>query len=99
MNLVLAKDAPAARNERLSIRTTPEEKSLVERAAEASRLNMSQFVMQAAVRSAESVLADQTRFTLGTAQWEAFSEALDRPAREIAQLSEAAARKTPFSAR
>lgn len=93
------KDSSAIRKERFSIRTTPEEKSLVERAAEVSRMNMSQFVIQAAVRSAESVLADQTRFTLDHEQWAAFSEALDRPDRQIEPLKEAASRKSPFRGR
>jgi len=89
----------SAKQDRFSIRASTEEKALVERAAEVSRMSMSQFVIQAAVRSAETALADQTRFTLAPDQWAAFTDALDRPAREIAELKAAAAKESPFSGR
>lgn len=87
------------RCDRFSIRTTSREKALVEQAAEVTRMNTSQFVLQAAVRSAEEVLADQTRFVLSPEKWEAFVEALDRPAREIPALKRAVAKPSPFSDR
>ncbi|MDO8962935.1 MAG: DUF1778 domain-containing protein [Coriobacteriia bacterium] len=81
---------------RLSIRATDEEKHLLERAARASHVSASRFVMQAALRSAEEVLVDQSRFTLPPAQWAAFTELTDRPAREIPALKRAAGRPSPF---
>lgn len=88
-----------AKTQRLNIRTTDEEKMLVEQAARALRLNSSQFVLQAAIRSAEEVLADRTRFVLPHDQWTLFSEMLDRPARDIPAVKAAAAKRSPFSAR
>ncbi len=99
MSTHVAAMRPSAKQDRFSIRTSTEEKALVERAAELSRMSMSQFVVQAAVRSAETVLADQTRFTLAPDMWAAFTDALDRPAREIAELKAAAAKESPFSGR
>jgi len=89
----------AAKAQRLNIRVTREVKALVERAARASRMNASQFVLQAAVRSAEDVLADQTRFTLPPEQWTAFTALLDRPAHSLPSLEEAAGKRRPFDDR
>ena len=85
--------------ERLNIRTTTAEKALVEQAARASHVTSSQFVLQAALRSAEEVLADQTRFTLPPEKWAEFVALLDRPARDLPALREAASRPSPFSDR
>ena len=87
------------KSDRFNIRTTSHEKSLVAQAAHLAKMTTSQFVLQAAVRSAEEVLADQTRFVLAPKEWEAFVEALDRPAREIPALKQAASRPSPFSGR
>ncbi len=87
------------KGERFNIRAKREEKALVEQAAIASHMTTSQFVMQAALRSAEEVLADQTRFALPADQWDSFVAALDRPARVIAELEQAASKPSPFNER
>lgn len=69
------------------------------RAAELAHMTTSQFVLQAAMRSAEELIANQTRFTLPSAQWDAFVAALDRPEREIPALKNAAEKPSPFSDR
>jgi uncharacterized protein (DUF1778 family) len=90
-------DATApAKTDRLNIRATAYEKALVELAARVSRVTTSQFVLQAAMRSAEDVLADQTRFELPEEKWLAFEEALDRPARVVPALARAIAASDPF---
>lgn len=81
---------------RFNIRATEAEKRLVERAARAARVTASQFMLQAAVRSAEELLADETRFVLSLDQWRAFTSRLDQPAREIASLRAAASKPSPF---
>jgi uncharacterized protein (DUF1778 family) len=70
-------DPARTKAERFNIRVTPEEKTLVEQAARASRVSASRFILQAALRSAEEALADQTSFVLPSAQWDAFVERLD----------------------
>jgi uncharacterized protein (DUF1778 family) len=87
------------KDQRLNIRATAEVKNLVEEAARTTHMTASAFVLQAALRSAQEVLADQTRFVLPEEQWAEFSALLDRPAREIAALKQAAARPSPFSER
>lgn len=90
-------ERPSAKAERLNLRSTEAEKRLLERAAEASHMTVSQFVMQAATRSAEDVLVEQTRFVLSAEQWSQFVELLDRPARVIPALAAAAARQSSRS--
>jgi len=84
---------------RLSIRATDNEKRLLERAAEMSHVTASQFVMTAALRSAEEVLGDRTCFVIPPKQWDAFTQSLDRPARAVPALERAASRPSPFGER
>jgi uncharacterized protein (DUF1778 family) len=81
---------------RLSIRASETEKSLLERAARVRRMNTSQFVLQASLTAAESVLFEQTIFTLPPEQWKAFCDRLDAPARVIPALQELLSRPEPF---
>jgi uncharacterized protein (DUF1778 family) len=48
--------------------------------------------------SAEDVLVDQNRFVLPPEGWRAFVDMLNRPARAIPALTEAASKPSPFSA-
>lgn len=84
------------REERLNLRVTAHEKRLLERAAEASHATSTQFILQAALRSAEEVLAEETRFVLDPEQWSAFTALLDRPTCAIPALTDAASRPSPF---
>ncbi len=71
---------------RLSIRLSAKEKQILTQAARAQRTNVSQFVLQASLDAAHAVLADQTEFRLPPAQWKAFCERLDAPAKVIPAL-------------
>jgi uncharacterized protein (DUF1778 family) len=82
----------AVKAARLNIRATAAEKDLIEAAARATHQNASRFVMQAALSSAQTVLADQTRFVMADAAWDAFTRRLDAPARVIPALLAAAER-------
>jgi uncharacterized protein (DUF1778 family) len=84
--------ADPLRDTRLNIRATAAEKELIEAAARTTHQNASRFVMQAALSSAESVLADQTRFVLDDEAWDAFMRRLDEPARVVPALREAVER-------
>lgn len=84
------------RDERFNIRVRQDEKALIERAARIEGLTTSQFLVRAALRSAEQVLGDRRDFVLPAADWDAFVEALDRPARVIPELRAAALKPRPF---
>lgn len=95
----IAAEAKNTKSTRLSIRATDAEKQLLEQAASQSRVTASQFVMDAALRSAEKVLSERTHFVVSPAEWEAFATLLERPARTLSSLRVAACKPSPFSAR
>ena len=71
---------------RLSIRASEPEKTILAQAARARHTNISQFVLQASLDAAHTVLVDQTEFRLPPEQWQAFCERLDEPAQVIPAL-------------
>ena len=71
---------------RLSIRASEPEKIILAQAARARHTNISQFVLQASLDAAHTVLVDQTEFRLPPEQWQAFCERLDEPAQVIPAL-------------
>lgn len=94
---VTAERTPQNRDRRLNIRASAAEKTVLEQAAAASHIGVSQFMLQAALRSAEEVLADQTRFVVSAGAWAEFTALLDRPARVIPALREAVGKPSPFA--
>lgn len=87
--------APAARrasrptqpkSERLAVRISPEQRSLLAAASRAEDTTITGFVLRAATRAAEDALADRRRFVLAEPEWAAFLTALDRPPRNLPHL-------------
>jgi uncharacterized protein (DUF1778 family) len=85
------------KEERLQIRVDPADKTLLERAAAASHLNVSSFVVQAAASRAEEILAERSSIRLSAEAAVAFSEALERPSEVNDRLAVALRRKRKFS--
>lgn len=85
------------KEERLQIRVDPADKLLLERAAAASHLNLSAFVVQAAAAKAEEILAERSSVRLSREAAVAFSEALERPAEVKERLARALRRRRQFS--
>ena len=88
---------PATKEGRIQIRVAPADKLLLERAAAASHLNVSAFVVQAAASKAEEILAERCSIRLSAQAAAAFSEALERPAEVNDRLARALRRKRKFS--
>jgi uncharacterized protein (DUF1778 family) len=84
------------KEERLQIRVDPANKALLERAAAASHLNVSAFVVQAAAAKAEEILAERSSVRLSREAAAAFTEALERPAEINDRLASALRRKRKF---
>lgn len=89
----------ALKDKTVNIRVTEDEKAVVEQAAALRHMPLSQFMLQATLRAAEEVLADQTRFVVPADRWDEFIARLDRPARVLPGLREAASRPSPFDER
>jgi uncharacterized protein (DUF1778 family) len=85
------------KEERLQIRVDPADKALLERAAAASHLNVSAFVVQAAASRAEEILAERSSIRLSAQAATAFNEALERPAEVNERLARALRRGRTFS--
>lgn len=84
------------KDERLQIRVDPAEKRLLERAAEATHVSVSAFVLQSAAAQAVEVLGERRLIELGPSAAAAFSEALDAPATVNERLASALQRPRKF---
>ncbi|HUT75859.1 MAG TPA: DUF1778 domain-containing protein [Armatimonadota bacterium] len=75
---------PTARvkSENLSCRVSPEHKKMIERAARRSGFSVSDFVIHTLVTAASDVLHDDSTIRLTKEEWDRFTRALERPARE-----------------
>ena len=84
------------KDERLQIRVDPAEKRLLERAAAASHVSVSAFVLQSAAAQAAEVLAERQLIELSPEAAAAFNEALDAPATVNQRLASALKRSRKF---
>jgi len=85
------------RNRRMDLRTTGEERELIDRAVAASGTDLTDFVVSHAYEAARRVLADRDRFELdptALAAWEALNA---RRARQLPGLAKLMQRPSPFS--
>ena len=87
------------RNRRMELRTTAEERDLIDRAAAATATGITEFVVSGAVEKAQRVLADRDQFELDPAAAEAWEAMNARPARGLPGLRRPMDRPSPFSAR
>ena len=85
------------RNRRLELRTTPDERELIDRAAAATATGLTEFVISSAVEAAKRVLADRDRFELDAATVEAWEAMNARPARDLPGLRRLMERPSPFA--
>jgi len=89
--------ATTQKEARLSIRTSEPEKTILRQAARARHMNTSQFVLQASLDAARTILVDQTEFRLPPEQWQAFCERLDAPAKSIPALRQLFSVPEPYN--
>ena len=78
--------ATAKKEHRIQLRASKREVSAISRAAATTGVSLSAFILDSASERAQRTLADQRHFELTARQWQAFSEALDRPPRRLPRL-------------
>ena len=78
----------SSRTERLNLRLTPEQKSLLRKAAEARGERLSEYVVRHAVMAAESDVADRTVFYANDEQFEEIQTMLSSPPPNPDKLAE-----------
>jgi uncharacterized protein (DUF1778 family) len=89
--------ASRKRSRRLELRTTPEERELLDRAVAATGTDLTDFVVSHASDAARRVLADRDLFVLDPKAARAWEEINSRPARDLPGLRRLMGRPSPFS--
>lgn len=76
----------ATRSDRIELRATPEEKSLLARAAAYERLDLTSFVMRAALPAAERIVDRAERIVLSERDTKRVLDLLETPPRPTKKL-------------
>lgn len=85
------------RSERLEVRTTKDERSLIDRAVAEQGTDLTDFVVSNLTVAAQRVLADRTEFVLDPAAAEAWEAVNRRRARDLPGLRRLMERPSPFT--
>lgn len=93
----MATDTKRTRSERLEVRTTPEDRALIDRAVAASGTDLTDFVISNLTVASRRVLADRTEFVLDPEARAVWEEINRRRARSLTGLRELMARPSPFT--
>lgn len=87
--------AKAKTKGRVDLRIEAQDRALFDRAAEIQRETLTQFLVEGGRERAERLLADRTRFSVSTEEWEAMQTAMDRPAQVRPELAKLFSRARP----
>ncbi|MDP2328618.1 MAG: DUF1778 domain-containing protein [Dehalococcoidia bacterium] len=93
----MTSDTRRTRSRRLAVRTTPEDRELIDRAVAASGTDLTDFVVTNLTVASQRVLADRTAFTLDAEGQRAWERINRRPARSLAGLRALMERPSPFT--
>lgn len=85
------------RSRRMELRTTPEERDLIDRALATTGSDLTDFVVAQACDAARRILADRDRFELNKEALTAWEALNARPARDLPGLRRLMQRASPFS--
>jgi uncharacterized protein (DUF1778 family) len=85
------------RSRRLELRTTPDERELIDRAASVTATDLTEFVVGNAVEAARRVLADRDRFELDQRAMEEWEAIKARRARDLPGLRRLMQRPSSFA--
>lgn len=84
------------KDDRIDLRVKSSQKDFLVYAAALTNMKLSSFILSSAVKNAEELVNEKTHFSLSKSQWNSFSNALDRPARNIAKLKKLFSGKNVF---
>lgn len=90
-------EAKRTRSERLEVRTTAEDRLLIDRAVAAAGTDLTDFVIANLTVAARRVLADRSEFALDADAREVWEKINRRPARDLPGLRNLMARPSPFT--
>ncbi len=92
----MATEAKRRRSERLEVRTTPEDRALIDSAVAASQTDLTEFVVSNLTVAARRVLADRSEFALDSDSQQAWEKTNRRRARDLPGLRGLMQRPSPF---
>ena len=81
----------------LSVRVSPDERAILEAAAEQSRTTLSDFMRRKALEAAEIDVLGRTVVTIPAEHWEQFEAWIAAPAKAIPELQELSQTKPTWS--
>ena len=90
------RSSPSAKRDTLNLRIKPEDRSMIERAAQVRGKTRTDFVLDAARAAAEEALLDQAVITMAPAAYAAFLERLDAPPQPNERLRKTLRSKAPW---
>lgn len=85
------------RNRRMDLRTTTEERELIDRAVRASGTDLTDFVITHASDAARRLLADRDHFDLDPVALKQWEDVNSQPSRDLPGLRRLMQRPTPFT--
>jgi len=85
-----------SRSQRLEVRTTPEERALIDRAVAEQGTDLTEFVISNLTVAARRVLADRSEFTLDPRAIDAWEQINRRRGRDLPGLRRLMERPSPF---
>jgi uncharacterized protein (DUF1778 family) len=88
--------ASGQRRQTLNIRIKPDERGLIDRAAQARGQNRTDFILEAARRAAEEALLDRTLISVGEDAYRKFLARLDAPPKPNARLRKSLGTPAPW---
>ena len=82
----------ARRTQRIDLRATPRQETLIQQAASQTDRSVSEFILSSATLEAERVLADRRWFSVTSEQFDAIEAVLDAPLEETSRFARLLAR-------
>ena len=90
--------ATITRSARLGLRATPEQETVLRRAADVAHKSLTDFILDSACLAAEQTLLDQRLFMVSGEQYSTLMDLLERPVQDNEGLRNLFARPAPWKA-
>lgn len=90
--------ATTPRTSRLALRATPQQESVLRRAAELTNKSVPDFILESAYQTAQQTLLDQRLFLITGDEATALTALLDRPGQDNSGLVDLFSRRAPWDA-
>ena len=85
-----------AKTSRFGLRATPEQETVLRRAAESCHKTMTEFILDSAYHAAEEALLNQQLFTVSGSRYENLLDLLDRPVEDNIGLQDLFSKSAPW---